>query len=125
MIEMPKELFKQLFKKPFTNLFPLKHAPKSVLALLKKVKEGKVKLNDPVPVPKGFRGAIVYDKKKCIGCKLCIKVCPTEAFDYLEKERKVKYHVSRCCFCAQCVDVCPVNALGSSKEFLLADYKKK
>jgi len=73
VIEMPKELFKQLFKKPFTNLFPLKHAPKSVLALLKKVKEGKVKLNDPVPVPKGFRGAIVYDKKNVLAANSALR----------------------------------------------------
>ena len=125
MFEMVKELFKQLFKKPFTNKFPAKHAPKSILKLLKKVEEGKVKLNDPVPVPEGFRGKITYNKEKCIGCKLCIKVCPANCFDFLEKERKVKYHLSRCTFCAQCVDVCPVDALASTKEFLLADYKKK
>jgi len=124
MLEMAKELVKQLFKKPFTNLFPAKRAPKSTLALLKKVQEGKAKLNPPVPVPPGFRGAIIYYNSKCIGCKLCIKVCPANCFDYLEKERKVKYHVSRCTFCAQCVDVCPTKALESGKEFLLADYRK-
>ena len=50
MFEMAKELFKQLFRKPFTNKFPAKHAPKSTLALLKKVGEGKAKLNDPVQI---------------------------------------------------------------------------
>ena len=124
MFEMAKELLKQLFKKPFTNMFPAKHAPKSTLKLLKKVREGKAKLNDPVPIPEGFRGKIAYDKGKCIGCRLCIKVCPANCYDFLEKERKVKYHLSRCTFCAQCVDICPVDALDSTKEFLLSDYKK-
>jgi len=125
VFDMAKELLKQLFRKPFTNRFPSKHAPKSALVLLKKVGEGKAKLNPPVPVPEGFRGAIAYDRKKCIGCKLCIKVCPASAYDFLEKDRKVKYHLSRCTFCAQCVDVCPVDALASTKEWLLAGYKKK
>lgn len=125
MFEMAKELLKQLFRKPFTNRFPAKHAPKSALKLLKKVEEGKAKFNEPVPIPEGFRGRIAYDKEKCIGCKLCIRVCPANCFDYLEKERKVRYHLSRCTFCAQCVDVCPVNALASTKDFLLAGYKKQ
>ena len=124
MFEMQKELLRQLFRKPFTNLFPAKHAPKSVLGLLKKVEAGEAKLNPPVEVPEGFRGKIKYNREKCIGCRLCIKVCPAGAFDFLEKEKKVKYHLSRCCFCAQCVDVCPVNALESTKEFLLSDYKR-
>ena len=125
MFEMPKELLKQLFRKPFTNLFPAKHAPKNVLGLLEKVGKGEVKLNPPVPVPERFRGKIGYDKKRCIGCKLCIRVCPAACFDYFEKERKVKYHLSSCTFCTQCVDVCPTKALWTTKEFLLADYKKK
>ena len=124
MFTMPKELLKQLFKKPFTNLFPAKHAPKSVLKLLKKVEEGKAKLNPTVPVPDKFRGKLAYYKDKCIGCKLCIKVCPAAAVVFIEKERKIRYYPTRCTFCAQCVEVCPVNALESTKEFLLSDYKR-
>ncbi len=124
MFEMAKELLRQLFKKPATNEFPAKHAPKSVLKLLEKVSKGKARLNPPIPVPEKFRGKIDYDRNKCIGCKLCIKVCPAAAVVFQEKERKIKYICSRCTFCAQCVDVCPVNALTLSNEFLIADYKR-
>ncbi len=121
---MQFELLKQLFRKAFTNQFPAKHAPKSVNALLKDVKRGKVKLNPPVHLPKGFRGKIAYDRKKCIGCQLCVKVCPANAVVFDPKTRKIKYYPSRCTFCGECVNVCPVKCLTFTDEFLLADYKK-
>ncbi len=124
MLEMPKELFKQLFKKPFTNLFPAKHAPRSAAGLLKKVSEGKAKLNPPVETPPNFRGKIKYHREKCIGCKLCTRVCPSAAVEFIEKEKKIRYHLFRCTFCGECVNVCPVKALEFTKEFLLADYKR-
>ncbi|PKK85417.1 MAG: NADH-quinone oxidoreductase, partial [Thermoplasmata archaeon HGW-Thermoplasmata-1] len=38
-------IFKQLFEKPVTNLFPAKYAPKSVHGLVAKVQAGKASLN--------------------------------------------------------------------------------
>ncbi len=124
MITMQKELFRQLFKRAFTNQFPAKHAPKSVNALLEAVGKGKAKLNPPVPVPENFRGKIAYDKNKCIGCQLCVKVCPANAVVFKPKEKKISYHTFRCTFCGECVNVCPVKCLTFTDEFLLADYKK-
>jgi formate hydrogenlyase subunit 6/NADH:ubiquinone oxidoreductase subunit I len=124
MLEMAKELLRQMFRKPYTNLFPAKRAPDKAKALIEKAVHGKA-WNTHVPVPEGYRGRIEYYREKCIGCRLCIKVCPANCFDYLEKERKVHYHLSRCTFCAQCVDTCPVKALATTKDFLLADYKKQ
>lgn len=113
---IPK-LMKQFLKKPFTNLFPKKYTPNKV----KDVKE----INPPVKVPPDFRGKIKYDKEKCIGCKMCVIVCPANAMEYQEKAKKIKHYVSRCTMCGQCVEVCPVKALSSSKEFLLADTNKE
>ena len=59
--------------------------------------------------------------EKCIGCKLCIKICPCGAIEYKEKEKKIKVYLSRCCFCSQCNDICPTNCLTMGNEFLLAD----
>lgn len=125
MFEMAKELLKQLFRKPATNKFPAKHMPESISKFLQDANSGKAKINPPIPVPENFRGKIKYSREKCIGCQLCTKVCPAEALEFLPAEKKVKYFVSRCCFCAQCVEVCPVKALETTKEFLLADYKKE
>lgn len=109
-------LFKQLFSKPFTNPFPAKYAPNK-LSDIKKI-------NPPVEVPDDLRGKVKYDRDKCIGCKLCITVCPANCMEFNEKTRKIKHNVSKCCFCMECVDVCPVKCLTRTNEFLLADYDK-
>ncbi len=92
-----------LFKKPATNLFPE---------------------SEPVPVPEGFRGKLTYDVEKCVGCRLCVMVCPAGVIEYVPEIKKVTFWLGRCVFCQQCVDVCPVNALSMSDEFLLATTDK-
>jgi len=120
-LSMLPQVFSQMFKKPWTNKFPAKYQPSSTTKFLEAVGEGKAKIIPPVPTPKGFRGKIVYDKEKCIGCKLCIRVCPCDAIEFKEKEKKVKFYLSRCCFCSQCNDICPTNCLSMGDEFLLCD----
>ncbi len=117
-------ILKQLFLKPATNKFPAKYAPASTIQFLDKVTKGELKLIPPIPVPPRFRGKIAYDRDKCTGCKLCVKICPTRAIELLPEEKKVKVFISRCCFCAQCVDICPVDALAMTDEFLLSTYDK-
>lgn len=120
------ELFRQFFSKPFTNLFPVKYAPASVKEILEKVQKGEIKINPPVEIPDKttFRGKIQYDKEKCIGCGLCIRVCPAKAIEMKTEEKKIRIYVGRCIFCGQCIDICPKNALSMGEEFLLADTNK-
>ncbi|ASJ05441.1 4Fe-4S binding protein [Thermococcus barossii] len=92
-----------LFKKPATNPFPA---------------------SEPVPVPEGFRGKLIYYPDKCVGCRLCVMVCPAGVIEYVPEVRKVTFWLGRCVFCQQCVDVCPVKALEMSDEFLLATDDK-
>lgn len=117
-------ILKQLFLKPATNKFPAKYAPVSIIQFLDKVTKGELKLIPPIPVPPQFRGKIAYDREKCSGCKLCVKICPTRAIEFIPEEKKVKIFISRCCFCAQCVEICPVDALAMTDEFLLSTYDK-
>ncbi|HQL02883.1 MAG: NAD(P)H-quinone oxidoreductase subunit I [Synergistetes bacterium ADurb.Bin155] len=119
------QLFRQWSEDPATNPFPVAHMPDSLTEALKAAAEGKLELNDPVQVPEGFRGRIGYDKKTCIGCRLCIKVCPAHAIDYLEEEKKVLFHMDRCCFCAQCTEICPVHCIWMTDEFAFASYERK
>ena len=134
------ELIRQLFRKPATNKFPVKYTPKSVTALMEKVESGKVKINPPVEIPPDYRGKISYDRDKCVGCGICVKVCPAKAIELVPDEKavifhekegarlaapmKIKIYVSRCLFCSQCVDVCPRKCLSMSSEFLLANTNK-
>ena len=115
---------KQMFKKPWTNKFPAKYTPNSTTQFLKDVAAGKAKIIGPIETPPGFRGKIQYDKEKCIGCKLCLRVCPCNAIEFKPEEKKIKIYVARCCFCSQCNDICPVKCLSMSDEFLLADTDK-
>ena len=137
---MALEVWKLVLKKPFTNRFPAKYAPNNVHGFIRRVASGKAKIVPPVPVPPDFRGKIQYEVDKCIGCGLCIKVCPTKAIEFRQCDRaeilhckegaklaapmKIQIYVSRCCFCAQCTEICPKKCLSMGDEFLLANEDK-
>lgn len=118
------ELLKQFFSDPATNLFPLAHAPQNIHRTLESVERGEKNINPPVEIPPNFRGKIEYDREACIGCQMCIKVCPSETIEYIPDDRKVKFYISRCTFCALCTDICPKNCIRMSSEFLMANTDK-
>ena len=99
-------VFNQLFKKPATVNYPT----------VKKEAEPH------------FRGKLKFDADKCIGCKFCMRDCPSKAIDIekIESEEGKKFkatvYLDRCLYCAQCVDSCPKAALEATKEFELAHF---
>ncbi|HAA47622.1 MAG TPA: 4Fe-4S ferredoxin [Synergistaceae bacterium] len=119
------QILRQWTKKPSTNPFPVAHVPDSLSEALEAAAEGAIELNPPVDVPEHFRGKIAYDRKACIGCKMCIRVCPANAIEYVEKDKKVIFHMDRCCFCAQCTEICPVKCIWMTGEFAFASYDRK
>ena len=121
---MLPHVFSQMFKKPWTNKFPAKYTPPSRTKFLEDVGAGRAQIIPPIETPPGFRGKIQYDKEKCIGCQLCIKVCPSGAIEFKPKGKKIKIYLARCTFCSQCNDICPTNCLSMGNEFLLADTDK-
>ncbi len=116
-------LIKQLFTKKATNPFPVKYAPENMHDAAELIEKGELEINPPVKVPPNLRGKLEYDKESCIGCQLCVKVCPSEALIFKE-DRTVRHHINRCTFCGQCVDICPTNSFDFTDEFLMAGPRK-
>lgn len=119
------QILRQWSQEPATNPFPVAHMPDNLTEALKAAAEGEITLNDPVQTPEGFRGRIGYDKSACIGCRMCIKVCPANAIESLEEEKKVLFHMDRCCFCAQCTEICPVSCIWMTHNFAFSSYDRK
>lgn len=103
--KMFREALKSLFKKPVTIRYMTKPG-------------------EMVPIPERFRGKLTYDKESCIGCLLCIRVCPSGAITSAE-ERKVVFNISRCIICGQCVEVCPKQVIKLSSQFEILTYSKE
>ena len=119
------KIVEQLFSRKSTNGFPTMYKPASVSKFLQKGQ-----IHPPVTVPDDYRGKLLFDYDKCIGCAMCEKVCPAKAIELypvIEKEKKTKKIViflSRCTYCSECVKVCPRDAITMNKEFMTADYDK-
>lgn len=78
--------------------------------------------------PKGFRGMLKFYPEKCIGCKMCMRDCPSNAINIKkvgEKQFEAEINLGRCIYCAQCVDSCPKKALEATTNFELAQVDKK
>jgi len=101
-------MLRMLVKKPDTILYPAQKAH----------------------VEEHFRGALKFDQALCIGCKLCMKVCPSAAIEIervseTEKVYQAYVRMDRCIFCGQCVDTCPKKALENTENFELASTDKE
>jgi formate hydrogenlyase subunit 6/NADH:ubiquinone oxidoreductase subunit I len=74
-----------------------------------------------------FRGKLAYAPESCIGCKICVRDCPTGAIEIekvADKEYKALLSLDRCVFCGQCVDSCPKDSLSYTSEFELAGLSR-
>ena len=78
-------------------------------------------------MPDKFRGALKFCAENCIGCRICERICPTDAIhiEKIEEKRfKAIVRLDKCIFCGQCVDSCPKDALENTARFELASHDK-
>jgi ech hydrogenase subunit F len=87
-------IFKNLFSKPATRLYP-------------------ITVRQPYA---RTRGHIEIDGPACIFCGMCDRKCPTHAIAVVKNDKSWTINRLRCIQCNSCVEVCP-------KKCLTMDYR--
>ncbi len=114
--------FRYLFRPPITVRYP-------------EVKRAAVQ-----PRFKGRHWLTLYDDsmERCVGCELCVIVCPSQAIYVKAAENTPEQQVSkgeryaadfqinelRCIFCGFCEEACPTGAIVLGREYELASYTR-
>lgn len=103
---MWKEVLGSLFKKVATNLYP----------------------HQKLEMAEKMRGKLKFNASACIGCKLCMRDCPSGAIVIKkvgEKQFEAELNLGKCIYCAQCVDSCLKKALEFTDNIELAQLDAK
>jgi uncharacterized Fe-S center protein len=56
-----------------------------------------------------LEGGLVWDSKRCIACKKCVKACERSAAQWKEGRLEIFWH--HCVYCRHCMLVCPTGAI--------------
>ncbi|MCK5506268.1 MAG: sulfurtransferase TusA family protein [Thermodesulfovibrionia bacterium] len=69
----------------------------------------------PIENDVGIMGGVLphWSKDKCVNCKLCLNICPSQALE--NREDHFVLHLDKCIFCGLCIRNCPSNAWEAGK----------
>lgn len=57
------------------------------------------------------------DLRRCVGCRVCLEICPMDVFRFDEEHKKsVIAYPENCCSCGQCFLYCPTGSLQISNQ---------
>jgi len=95
-------VWRNLFKKPFTERYPFK----------------------PAKTYPTTRAKLIFHQDRCIHCSLCARVCPTQACQFNKKTKWPGFDRNICIGCDQCVQACPKQAIELTADFHMAATDK-
>lgn len=78
-------------------------------------------------MPDDFRGRPVVHTEGCIGCRMCVRNCPSGAIQIEaagEKRFEAHLDLGRCLYCGRCAEVCPKKTIEMTKDFELASLDR-
>jgi len=83
-----------------------------------------------VEAPNGFRGILVLDLSKCLGCGNCSRVCPTGVIEMVPNDKTrlkkaPKFTLAKCVSCGLCIEACPTKAISFTRNYHTAILKKE
>jgi len=81
--------------------------------------------------PDNYRGRPALDFNKCIGCGMCVRMCPCTAIilvdcpdDEGNNVERPQVNMGRCAFCGYCAEYCPEDAMTVTPIVELAEYTR-
>jgi len=87
---------------------------------------------EKLELPDNYRGRPGLMIDRCIGCGICMRICPTGCIELVEVEdeqhgkmRRPQVNLGRCMMCGYCAEYCPKNAMIITPEYELAAFTRQ
>jgi formate hydrogenlyase subunit 6/NADH:ubiquinone oxidoreductase subunit I len=84
-----------------------------------------------VPNPPMPNRVLSFDEEKCIGCNLCVEVCPTDVLMPNPEKHKppIVLYAEECWYCGGCVEECTqsgaITLLHPTSQRISVNWKRK
>ncbi|NLL94453.1 MAG: 4Fe-4S binding protein [Thermoplasmatales archaeon] len=83
-------------------------------------------------VPDNYRGRPGLRFDRCVGCGICVRMCPTTCIKLVDVEdddgntvKRPQVNVGRCMMCGYCAEYCPMDAMTTTPDYELAEFTRE